>query len=340
MKTVPIQPVSRQARLPFALFLLAALLAPAVMTSGFELRLISLIGVYAILGMGFNLLYGYAGQVSMGHQGFFAIAAYVYALLQAKAGFSALAALPASLLVCALVAFLIGMPLLRLRTHYLAMATLCFGLVISGVANRWIDVTGGSGGLLIPAISIGEKTVDRVTLYYVIVAATVVTLGLQNFIVSSHLGRSLQAVRDDERAAAALGVHVSLQKLRAFVLSAVMAGVAGIGFAVVNRQVSPGMGEFPVLVSILTIAVVGGLATRYGPILGAVVVVIAPQFLTRFGDLETLAYGLCLLLFLIFLPNGLCGLIASLALKATARRRRRAHARPLAGDVIEKGAGR
>lgn len=340
MKTVTIQPVPRRAWLPFVLFVLAALLAPVVMTSGFELRLISLIGVYAILGMGFNLLYGYAGQVSMGHQGFFAIAAYVYALLQVKSGFSALAALPMSLLVCALVAFLIGISLLRLRTHYLAMATLCFGLVISGVANRWIDVTGGSGGLLIPAITIGEKTLGRTTLYYVIVAATVVTLGLQNFIVSGHLGRSLQAIRDDERGAAALGVNVSLQKLRAFVLSAVMAGVAGIGFAVVNRQVSPGMGEFPVLVSILTIAVVGGLATRYGPILGAVVVVLAPQFLTRFGDLETLAYGLCLLLFLIFLPNGLCGLISSLALNATARRRRRAHAQPLAGDVLKKGAGR
>ena len=182
---------------------------------------------------------------------------------------------------------MIGVPLLRLRTHYLAMATLCFGLVISGVANRWIDVTGGTGGLLIPAISIGEQTMDRMTLYYVIVAATALVLALQNFIVSSHLGRSLQAIRDDDKAAAALGVNVAVQKLRVFVLSAVIAGLAGIGFAVVSRQVSPSMGEFPILVSMLTIAVVGGLGTRYGPILGSIVVVIAPQFLDalrRTGD--------------------------------------------------------
>ncbi|SAK79938.1 branched-chain amino acid ABC transporter permease [Caballeronia ptereochthonis] len=328
--------------LPFAIFLAAALAAPLVMTTGFQLRLVSLIFIYAILGMGFNVLYGYCGQVSMGHQGFFAIAAYAYALLQSKAGFSALAAFPASLVVCALVALLIGIPLLRLRTHYLAMATLCFGLVVSGVANRWIEVTGGSGGLLIPSLAIGDKPLDRVTLYYMIVAATTIALALQNFIVSGHLGRSLQAIRDDDRAAAALGVNVAAQKLRAFVFSAVLAGVAGVAFAVVNRQVSPGMGEFPVLVSMLTIAVVGGLATRYGPILGAIVVVIAPQFLARFGDLQTLAYGACLLLFLIFVPNGLSGLVAGLAARVRRGRRGRPGliVEPLASEVAKKGAGR
>ncbi|WP_081771727.1 branched-chain amino acid ABC transporter permease [Paraburkholderia nodosa] len=297
----------------FLVFLGAALCAPLVMTTGFQMRLVSLIGIYAILGMGFNVLYGYCGQVSMGHQGFFGIAAYAYALFQTKAGFSVIAAVPASLVVCALVALLIGIPLLRLRSHYLAMASLCFGLVISGVANRWIDVTGGSAGILIPPLAIGDEPLSRLQLYYLIVASATVVLILQNAIVSGHLGRSLQAIRDDERAAAALGVNVPVQKLRTFVFSAVLAGIAGIGFAVVNQQVSPSMAEFPTLVSMLTIAVVGGLATRYGPIFGAIVVVITPQFLADFGDLQTLAYGVCLLLFLIFIPNGLSGLVVSLS---------------------------
>ncbi|WP_434106456.1 branched-chain amino acid ABC transporter permease [Paraburkholderia caffeinilytica] len=311
MKTASLQSTLWSVKAPFLILLAAALVAPMLLSTGFQLRLISLICIYAILSVGFNLLYGYAGQIAMGHQGFFAIGAYGYALLQLNAKFSALGALPASLVICALVALMIGVPLLRLRTHYLAMATLCFGIVIAGVANRWIEVTGGTAGLLIPALTIGDIPVDRLTLYYVIVVVTALVLLLQNFIVSSHLGRSLQAIRDDEKAAAALGVNVSVQKLRVFVLSAVLAGLAGIGFSVVSQQVSPSMGEFPVLVSMLTIAVVGGLGTRYGPVLGSIVVVAAPQLLTRFGELQTLVYGLCLLLFLIFLPNGLSGLLGS-----------------------------
>ncbi|SAK65810.1 leucine/isoleucine/valine transporter permease subunit [Caballeronia arationis] len=340
MRQASTQSSAWHVRAPFVLFLAVAVAAPLFLTTGFQLRLLSLICIYAILSMGFNLLYGYAGQIAMGHQGFFAIAAYAYALLQLKAGLSPLAALPASLVICAIVALVIGVPLLRLRTHYLAMATLCFGLVISGVANRWIDVTGGTGGLLIPSITIGEKTMDRMTLYYVIVAATALVLALQNFIVSSHLGRSLQAIRDDDKAAAALGVNVAAQKLRVFVLSAVLAGVAGVGFAVVSRQVSPSMGEFPILVSMLTIAVVGGLATRYGPILGSIVVVLAPQFLTRFGELETLVYGLCLLLFLIFMPHGLSGMFSSLVSKQSVRFVRRSPPRLPPRHAVKKGVGR
>ncbi|WP_345817326.1 branched-chain amino acid ABC transporter permease (plasmid) [Paraburkholderia sp. PREW-6R] len=339
MKTASVQSTFWSVKAPFLVLLVAALVAPMLLSTGFQLRLISLICIYAILSVGFNLLYGYAGQIAMGHQGFFAIGAYGYALLQLNAKFSALAALPASLVICALVALLIGVPLLRLRTHYLAMATLCFGIVIAGVANRWIDVTGGTAGLLIPALSIGDKSVDRQTLYYVIVIVTALVLILQNFIVSSHLGRSLQAIRDDERAAAALGVNVSVQKLRVFVLSAVLAGLAGIGFSVVSQQVSPSMGEFPVLVSMLTIAVVGGLGTRYGPVLGSIVVVAAPQLLTRFGELQTLVYGLCLLLFLIFLPNGLSGLLGSQSRLPRLRLFHRTPPRVPANPTVKKGVG-
>jgi branched-chain amino acid transport system permease protein len=202
-----------------------------------------------------------------------------------------------------------------------------------------MDVTGGTAGLLIPPLSIADKSVDRLTLYYAIVIVTALVLVLQNFIVSSHLGRSLQAIRDDERAAAALGVNVAVQKLRVFVLSAVLAGLAGIGFSVVSQQVSPSLGEFPVLVSILTIAVVGGLGTRYGPVLGAIVVVTAPQLLTRFGELQTLVYGLCLLLFLIFLPNGLSGLLGSQSRPSRMRLFRRPPSSVPANPAVKKGVG-
>ncbi|MBD1587903.1 branched-chain amino acid ABC transporter permease [Pseudomonas typographi] len=295
-----------------ALILLIGALVPLLLTSGFHLRLVSIICIYTILCTGFNLLYGYAGQISMGQQGFFALGAYGFTLLMATAGWSFSAALPAALVICAVVALLIGIPLLRLRSHYLAMATLCFGLVFAGVASRWIEFTGGTAGMMVPSLKFAGHIVSRTELYYALLLLMVLVLLLQNFIVSTHMGRALMSLRGDETAAQSLGVNVTAWKLRIFVLSAVLAGLAGIASALVSRQVNPSFSEFPILVSILTIAVVGGLGTRYGALLGACVVVIAPQGLTAFGESETVIYGVCLLLFLMFMPHGLSGLFPTL----------------------------
>lgn len=291
------------------LILAIGAVVPLLLNSGFHLRLVTLICIYTILCTGFNLLYGYAGQISMGQQGFFALGAYGFTLLISAAHWPVWAALSGALLLCAVAALVIGIPLLRLRSHYLAMATLCFGLVFAGVASRWIEFTGGTAGLMVPGLKLSGHVVTRTELFYGILVITVGVLVLQNFIVSTHIGRALMSLRGDETAAQSLGVNVTVWKLRIFVLSSVLAGLAGIASALVNRQVNPSFSEFPTLVSILTIAVVGGLGTRYGAVLGACVVVIAPQGLAAFGDSETLIYGACLLLFLMFLPHGLSGFI-------------------------------
>jgi len=306
-------PDSRARRwLPPLVLLAAAAALPLLLSSGFQLRLASIVCVFTILCTGFNLLYGFAGQISMGQQGFFALGAYAFALLQTKAGWPFTLAFPASLVICAVAALVVGVPLLRLRTHYLAMATLCFGLVFAGVASRWIEFTGGTSGMQIPAMTFGEHIVSRTELYYVLLAVMALVIALQNFIIGSHLGRALCAMKGDETAAASLGVNVTAYKLRVFVLAAVIAGLAGVGFALLSRQVNPSFGEFPILVTMLTIVVVGGLGTRYGPLLGAIVVTLAPQGLASFGDFETLIYGACLLLFLMFIPHGLAGSLQSL----------------------------
>lgn len=295
-----------------ALILLLGLVVPFLLSSGFHLRLVSIICIYTILCTGFNLLYGYAGQISMGQQGFYALGAYAFALLMAKGDWSFWAAVPAALFICAVAALLIGIPLLRLRSHYLAMATLCFGLVFAGIASRWIDLAGGTAGMMVPSLKIGGHMVSRVELYYAVLVLMVLVLMMQNFIVGTHIGRALISLRGDETAAQSLGVNVTAWKLRIFILSSVLAGLAGVGSALISRQVNPSFGEFPILVSILTIAVVGGLGTRYGALLGACVVVLAPQALTAFGEAETIVYGMFLLLFLMFLPHGLAGLIPRL----------------------------
>lgn len=302
----------RKSVLPVLLVLAAGGVAPFLITGGFQLRLIMLIWIYAILSMGFNLLYGFTGQISLGQQAFFAIGAYVFALLQTKAAWSALPAFAASIAFCSAVALLLGIPLLRLRTHYLAMATLAFGLIFYGVAIRWIEFTGGSSGLAVPPLTYGGTPIDRLQIYFVILACAGCVLLLHDFIIRSHVGRALQAIRDDETAASALGVNVTKYKLRIFVLAAAIAAVAGVCFSIVSLRVDPSLSEFRILVSILTIAVVGGLGTRFGPIVGSIIVIVLPQILVSFGELETLIYGAFILIFLLFLPNGIAGLIETM----------------------------
>jgi branched-chain amino acid transport system permease protein len=303
----PHSPPTRKTVTPVLVILLITAALPLLISSGFQLRLVMLICIYAILSMSFNLLYGYTGQISMGQQTFYAIGAYAFTMLMTKVQWSAPVAALVSVALTAGLALLIGAPLLRLRTHYLAMATLAFALIIYGISTRWIDVTGGSSGLAVPPVMVGDAPLSRMGTYYLLLVCVGVVLLLHDYIVRGHIGRAMQAIRDDDTAASALGVDVVRYKLRIFVLAAVLAAVAGICFAILSLRVDPSMSEFRVLVSVLTIAVVGGLGTRFGPILGSVVVVLLPQILVRFGELETLIYGAFILVFLLFMPHGLAG---------------------------------
>ncbi|MGE0232211.1 MAG: branched-chain amino acid ABC transporter permease [Flavobacteriaceae bacterium] len=311
MVTAPRQP----SLLPVLLLVFIGAVIPLLLTSGFHLRLAMLVWIYAILCMGFNLLYGYTGQISLGQPAFYSIGAYAFAMLQTMIGLPPIIAGITSLILCAFVALMIGFPLLRLRTHYLAMGTLAFLLIENGVVNRWIDFTGGQSGVLVPPLEYGGETIGRVGLYYLVLALAAVTLLLHDFLIRSHVGRALQAIRDDEKAASALGVNVTRYKLRVLVITSVMAALAGICFAFTSLRVDPSLSEFHVLVTILTITVVGGLGTRFGPIVGSIIIVILPQLLTGFGEYETFIYGAFILGFLLFLPRGLSGLMESQPLK-------------------------
>ncbi len=297
--------------LPALIVLAVGLALPLFITSGYTLRIVMLVWLYAILGMSFNLIFGLTGQLTLGQQGFFAIGAYSMVLMQTGLGLPLVAALPLGLLACALLGVVIGLPVLRLRSHYLAMATLAFGLILEGVALRWADVTGGSAGIRVPQLEILGLGIGRTSLYYILLGFAALAFLVQAFIMSTHVGRALQGIRDDESAAEALGINAIAYKVKIFALGAVFAGLAGISYALVSRHVDPSYSAISINVNILTIAVVGGLGTRLGPFLGAAFVVLMPQFLTRFGHYEVLFHGVFLLLFLIFLPKGLAGLIES-----------------------------
>lgn len=316
--------------------LIVGLCLPLFIQSSFQLRIVMLIWVYAILGLGFNLLFGLAGQLSLGQQGFFAIGAYTMALLQTKLGAPLYLAIPAALVLCAILAAVMGMPLLRLRSHYLAMATLMFGLIIEGLALRWYELTGGSAGVRVPPIAFGDWSLTRYEIYYFVFGLAVLAFLFHAFVLSTAGGRALQAIRGDETAARSLGVNVTTYKLRVFVLAAVFAGLAGVTFAIVSRQVDPSYSALTININLLTIAVVGGLRSRIGPVLGAAFVVLTPQFLTQFHEYEVLLYGIGLLAFLIFIPRGLAGLIERrrLAQPATAEKRAKPESlRPANGEA-------
>ncbi len=276
---------------------------------------------YTLVTLGLCLLMGYAGQVSLGHAGFFAIGAYTTAVLStAGAGllrFAPWLSLPAAVVLTALVAVVIGMPVLRLRGHYLAMATLAFGFIVSRVILG-TSLFGQADGISdIPAIRLfaglvisGRRTL-RVQNYYI--AWTLVTLGLFVAVnlVGSRVGRALRAINGNEEAAAAMGVNVSRYKLAVFVTSAVYASVGGAFLAHYNGGIGPG--EAGVMKSVRYVALVaaGGMGSPWGTVAVAALL----TFLSlrgAFGLFDDAVFGALLVAIMLFAPNGLFGLLPGL----------------------------
>lgn len=312
---------------PAVVILVIGLALPLIVQGGFELRVAMLIWIYAVFGMGFNLLFGLGGQLSLGQQAFFALGAYAFALMQIHFAMPLPLAALVGIVVCAIIGLVISVPTLRLRTHYLAMATLMFALIVRDVALRWTDLTGGSSGLRVPMPEVLGLRLERIEVYYLILAVAILAYLIQIFVMSTHLGRALEAIKTDETAAMSLGVNVTRYKISVFVLASIFAAVAGIAYAIVSRGVESSYSDIGMVINLLTLSVVGGLGSRIGPLLGAIVVVLAPQFLVAFQEYQTLIYGIGLLAVMVFLPRGFAGLIEG----AGAPRAARAKARPTAG---------
>jgi branched-chain amino acid transport system permease protein len=319
--------------LPIALIFAIGATLPLITQSGYQLRIAMLIWIYAIFGMGFNLLFGVGGQLSLGQQAFFGIGAYAFALLQIHFGLSLPFAMLGSIVISAACGLIIALPVLRLRTHYLAMATLMFAMLIQDVALRW-EFTGGSSGLRIPLPELWGYRLDRTGVYYLILFTAGLAYLLQVFVMSTHLGRALEAVKADETAASTLGINVTRYKTSVFVLAAVFSAVGGICYSIVSRQVEPSYSSIGMAVSLLTLAVVGGLGSRIGPFLGAAIVILAPQLLVGLQEYQTLAYGIGLLVFMIYLPRGLGGIVEKQAGTST----RMEPARPAGDPLASAGA--
>ena len=295
--------------------LATALVLWVLIRGGYLMSVMQIAAIYTIFVTGLNIFMGYAGQVSFGHNAFAAISGYTSAVLTATYHWPPLLAAAlglAGVLVCALV---IGYPTLRLRGHYLAMATLAIGLIAYDVAVEWDSVTQGYMGISgIPPLGISRWVVasDRSVLVLLILLAGLGVLAAAG-IRRSRLGRAFVAVAGSENAARALGINVAHYKLLAFMISAFYAGIAGSLFVHTVGFVSPEVFGLHMVVLAFTMLYIGGIGTFAGPALGALIVTLLPETFRTFNEYQDLAYGGVLILILIYAPGGIASLPKLLA---------------------------
>jgi len=293
--------------IPLILLVLTVAAAALLVTDSYILTMLIFIGIYAIATMGLNLLLGFAGQISLGHAAFFALGAYVSGILTTRHNVPCIAAAALAVALASGVAYIVGLPCLRLKGHYLAMGTLAFGEIIHITLNAEVDLTGGPSGIAgIPMLSAGPFSADSDVKYFLVVWVVFVLLFiLTRNIINSRPGRALQALHGSEQAASAMGIDVAGMKLTVFVLSAAYAALAGVLYVHFVAFVSPQAGDIMFSIRMVTMVVVGGMGHLWGGLLGAALLTVLPEMLSYFEDYDMLIYGGILLVMVMFMPGGL-----------------------------------
>lgn len=294
-------------------FFLAIFLLPLLVKSKYVLNIMIFSGIHSLIVVGFSLLMGYAGQISLGHAAFFGLGAYSSGVLTVKFGIHPWIAFGAGTLVTACMAYIIGIPSLKLKGHYLAMATLGFGIIIQIVFVQWRAMTEGPSGLTdIPVISIGGMQLDTdLKYYYFVWAFGILGILFSLNIVHSRVGRALRALNRKEIGAEAMGINTAKYKIQVFVLSAIYASIAGSLYTHYITFLSPEGFGFQFSVLILVMAVFGGVDRIWGGVFGAISLTILPELLRAYRDYDIVVYGIVLILVMMFMPNGILGILES-----------------------------
>jgi len=290
-----------------ALMLLALVLLclPLVLPNSFYYDVAIRVAFNAVIAIGLNLLIGYTGQISLGHAGFFGLGAYASAILSSRYGWPPALALVAAAAGVATLALLVARPVLRLKGHYLAMATLGLGIIIMIMLTNESALTGGPDGMAVPPFSVFGRELSGEKHWYAVGAVALWLMAWTALnLINAPGGRALQAIHGSEIAALAVGVDVAAMKVRVFVLSAAVASVMGSLSAHYVGFVTPGVAGFLHSIELVTMVVLGGMASVFGSIIGTVVLTLLPQLLSAFEGWETLAFGAVLMLCMILLPKG------------------------------------
>jgi branched-chain amino acid transport system permease protein len=262
-----------------------------------------------ILIASLNLLIGYCGQISLGHAGFYGLGAYAAGIMSARLGLNPWLGLPVACLVGAAAALVIGIPALRLKGHYLAMATLGFNAILSVLFDQLVPWTGGPNGLLgVKPLAVGGFALSNQTRIFPLVwlCAGLVMLALIN-LIQSRVGRAMRAIATSEIAAESLGVDAFRYKLIVFALTAAMAGLAGSLYVESNLYASPESFGFSTSILLVAMVALGGWGRYAGAFLGALIYTVAPELLRTFQDAQYLIFGAGMIAVLLFFPSGLAG---------------------------------
>ncbi|TAM74389.1 branched-chain amino acid ABC transporter permease [bacterium] len=284
----------------------AVIALPLLSGNGYIIQVASLAAIGAIMAVSLGILYGHSGQLSFAHAAFYGVGAYTAVVLHTQHGVNFIVSLFAGAALSGLVAFVVGLPTLRLRGNYLAIATMALQLGISEVFVN-AKITGGSVGILgIVRPTIAGFSFESPFAYYVLLAlAAVLVFMLAHYIVHSRAGRGLAAIREDETAAGVIGVDVIWYKVSIFTITAMIAGLAGGLFAYQLEYVSPESFNLDWSIAVLSMVIIGGKRSAIGAVVGAVIVTIVTQLLFSVGDLQFLVYGVWIIVIMLFLPEGL-----------------------------------
>ena len=308
---------------PFAAFAICVIAAPYLAGNPYYLLLLTFAGIYAIVSVGMCLLIGYAGQISLGHAAFFALGGYTSAILTTKFHFPVWAGFISAISITALTALLIGLPTLRLRGHYLAMATLGFGEIVFHIVQSNIKLTGGASGISsVPPLSFfgfDMTSGDGLYYYYLVWAVVALEIIFAFNLIRSRPGRALRSIHGNEDAANACGINTAAYKLKIFVFSATMAALAGFLYAHKEKFIGVNTSELMFSIILVAMVAVGGMANIWGTLVATVLLALLPEFLRAVKEMDILAYGLIIMLFMIFMPEGIFSGLAMLARKAAGK---------------------
>ncbi len=292
----------------YATVFVACVLAPYLLQT-YPLFVLSLAIVNVVAVLGVNLVMGHAGQISLGQAGFAAIGAYTTALLMVNFGISFWAAIAVGAILAGVVGYVLGLPALRLGPLYVSMVTFGFGLIVVIILQNWYDLANGPNGMVVPPPSIFGRELSPQEFHIPIVIITAGLFVLARNIVNSKHGRAFIALRESELAARGMGVNLAHYKTTAFAIGAIYAGVSGGLFAGLAQFVNPDSFVFQVSIIYVTMAILGGIDTLIGAAVGGLMLTLLPEFLRGAAQYKDFLTGLLLLLLLVFLPNGLVGLL-------------------------------
>jgi branched-chain amino acid transport system permease protein len=284
--------------------------AVAYGSSGYLVTVFGFAAIYGVFVTGLNFFMGYTGQASFGQNAFAALGGYTTAILTANYSIEPVVALVVAMAISGVAAFAVGYPTLRLRGHYLAMATFALGLIVYEVAVEWKSLTQGYMGISgIPPLGVlGYEIASEKVQLLVLVAVMLLGVWISGRLRFSRFGRALRAIAGSEQAASALGIKVSRYKLAAFVVAALYASVAGSLFAHFVGFISPEVFGPNMVVLSFTMLYLGGIGTTWGPVIGAIIVSLLPEALRGFKEMQDVIYCLVLIGILILLPKGIVGL--------------------------------